>query len=404
MCGIAGYQGRFGATLIERMNTVQAHRGPDGAGSAAWRTDETVTALGHRRLAIIDLSPAGAQPMGLECPCCGSAGLDDLALTFNGEIYNYRELRQELESRGHRFSTETDSEVLLHLYGESGTALLERLNGMFAFAIRDGRPAGRPAGIEPGDVLIARDQFGVKPLYYAETGAGTVFASELKAVLQADEVERALDPMAVQLHLAYLWCPAPRTILRSVRKLEPGAAMVLRQGRVERHWFWYDLPYDGHYDTRPAAAIEEELRERLATAVRRQLVADVPVGAFLSGGVDSTAIVAMMRRAGATPQCFGIGFGSHYRGEENPDDLPYARIAARRLGVPLTEIVIGPEVVGQLERMLYFLDEPQADLAPVNAMLFGARAREAGIPVLLSGCGGDDILAGYRRHGAVRTG
>ncbi len=401
MCGICGYQGAFDPGLIHRMTTILQHRGPDGEGIAEWTTP-TPTGFGHRRLAIIDLSPSGHQPMAVDCEACGAVGLDDLALTYNGELYNYQELRHDLEAKGHRFRSKTDSEVLLHGYAEYGTDFLGRLNGIFAFAIRDGRTRGRPAGIERGDLFLARDQFGIKPLYHAVTSAGVVFASEVKAVLQAVEVDRAIDPVGVQMHLAYLWSPAPRTLLKGVEKLEPGYAMIVRGGRVARRWAYYDIPMDGRRDGRPEEAIAEELRARFQEAVRRQLVSDVPVGAFLSGGVDSTAVVAAMRAAGATPHCFAIGFGAGYDGGENPDDLPYARQAARQLGVPLTEIVIGAEVIRDLPRMLYYLDEPQADIAPINALLIAERAREAGIPVLLSGAGGDDLFAGYRRHRALR--
>lgn len=402
MCGIAGYQGTFDPSLLGRMTSVIAHRGPDGDGAVVLGQGRDTTGLGHRRLAIIDLSPQGRQPMTVACPRCGASRLEELALTYNGELYNYQALRSELETRGHRFHSQTDSEVLLHLYAEYGPAMVERLDGIFAFAIRDGRREGRPAGVEPGDLFIARDQLGVKPLYYAQTAAGFLFGSELKAILQAREVDRTLDLEALHYHLAYLWCPAPATMLKAVRKLEPGFAMVVRGGRIERHWSYYDLPYDGHRDPRREAQLAEELREKVASAVRRQLVADVPVGAFLSGGIDSTSVVAMMRQAGHDPVCFGVGFGSSYQGQENPDDLPYARIAARKLGVKLIELVVEPGMMKSLDRMIYHLDEPQADLAPINALLVSERARQEGIPVLLSGAGGDDFQTGYRRHWAIR--
>src|SRR5687767_5944492 len=184
MCGIAGFQGDFDPELLDAMRDAVAHRGPDGAGSAcfveAWGVR---TGLAHRRLSIIDLSAAGAQPLTVHCPCCGAQGLDDLALTYNGEIYNFAELRSELRARGHVFHSGTDSEVLLHLYAEEGPAMLGRLNGIFAFALRDGRARGRPAGVEPGDLLVVRDPIGVKPLYYASLGPGFLFASEIKSLL-----------------------------------------------------------------------------------------------------------------------------------------------------------------------------------------------------------------------------
>lgn len=405
MCGIAGYQGHFAEGLLERMSCSLAHRGPDGAGTlilegGGGRAD---TGFGHRRLSIIDLSANGAQPMSARCPRCGSTGPQGLVLTYNGEIYNFPELRAELKARGHAFHSGTDSEVLLHLYAEHGPEMVSRLNGIFAFALRDGRPAGRPDGVEQGDVLVARDPLGVKPLYLAETERGVLFASEIKALLQSAEVSRALDHEALFQTVAYLWTPAPRTALAGVRKVPPGTALLLRDGAVAREWAYYRLPYGRPHLEGSESEIAAELRERLAAAVDRQMVSDVPVGAFLSGGLDSSAIVAMMRLSGSeVPRCYSIGFRGGTEMEGFAADLPYARRAARHLGAELCEIEIGPEAIGELERMLWLLDEPQADPAPINALLICERARADGIKVLLSGAGGDDIFSGYRRHHALR--
>jgi asparagine synthase (glutamine-hydrolysing) len=404
MCGITGFQGQFSADLLERMTRAVAHRGPDGEGCVVLDADSrSPTGLGHRRLAIIDLSDAGLQPMTVQ-PDAGGAMRRGLTLIFNGEIYNYRELHAELAAAGHQFSSATDSEVLLHLYERDGLGMLERLNGIFAFAIHDARPAGRPDGVERGALFVARDQLGVKPLYYAQLAQGFLFASEIKALLHERSLSREVDPVALHQMLAYLWTPAPLTMLRSVRKLEPGSALLVHDGRVRRHWSYYTLPYDGSVDDRSAPALASELSDRLATAVRRQLVADVPVGAFLSGGLDSSAIVAMMRRE--WPQqpitCFSIGFADAADVEGNPADLPYARKVARHLGVDLQEITIEPAAIGRLEEMIALLDEPQADPAPINALIIAERARSMGIPVLLSGAGGDDLFSGYRRHWALR--
>ena len=405
MCGISGFQGTFSRDLLDSMSRAIAHRGPDGDGSAILRTPfpGVSNGLAHRRLAIIDVSEHGRQPIGVACARCGAASLDDLALTYNGELYNYRELRAELESRGHIFHSHTDSEVLLHLYGEQGTGMLERLNGIFAFAIHDGRARAHTDG-QAGDLFLARDPLGVKPLYVSETPSGVLFASEIKAVLQCRELSRSLDLEALHYHLAYLWTPAPRTLLEGVRKLEPGCALVVRAGAVARRWRWYDLPYDGDRLTDEPDAIAAALEQQVASAVERQLVSDVPVGAFLSGGLDSSAVVAMMRRAGAqTPrQCYTIGFAGESSVEGTPSDVPYARRVAAALGVSLRTIEIGPEIIGHLDEMLYHLDEPQADPAPINALLIARQARADGIPVLLSGAGGDDIFSGYRRHYALR--
>ena len=413
MCGIAGFQGRFSPDLLTRMGLAIAHRGPDGCGqwtspAEGWTVDADGvglrTGFAHRRLAIIDLSSAGAQPMTVGCAACGSHDLDALALVFNGEIYNFRELRGELESAGHEFRSATDSEVLLHLYAVHGLSMVERLDGIFAFAIRDGRERGRPANVERGGVFVARDQLGVKPLYVAETPRGVVFASELKALLCEPTVSRDIDYEALHQTLAYLWTPAPRTILRGVRKLEPGTALLVHGGRVRRAWSYYAQPYDGGCTAKPNATVEAELAQHLETAVQRQLVADVPVGAFLSGGLDSSAIVAMMRRALPDREitCFTIGFPDGGDPDDNPADLPYARRVARHLGVTLEEVEVDPTAILRLEEMVRLLDEPQADPAPINALLISERARAMGIPVLLSGAGGDDLFGGYRRHWALQ--
>jgi asparagine synthase (glutamine-hydrolysing) len=403
MCGIVGVQGDFSADLLKRMTDSVAHRGPDGEG-ALWIDipNEARTGLGHRRLAIIDLSAAGCQPMVLR-PRDAEEGAA-LTLVFNGEIYNYRELRAELAAVGHRFATQTDSEVLLHLYERDGLDMLKRLNGIFAFAIHDARAHGRPSGVDRGALFLARDQAGVKPLYYCTTPQGFLFASEIKALLCHPAVAREIDPLALHQMLAYLWTPAPRTMLRAVRKLEPGCAMLAHRGAVVRHWRYYRLPYDGSRDSRPRPAIAAELSARLQHAVRRQLVADVPVGAFLSGGLDSSAVVAMMRRAQPEQriQCFCIGFGADADDEGNAADLPYARRVAKHLNVDLEEIRIDATAIGRLEEMVALLDEPQADPAPINALFIAERARAMGIPVLLSGAGGDDIFSGYRRHRALQ--
>lgn len=406
MCGIAGFQGRWDPALAQRMMDRLAHRGPDGQGthSAAEAASGVATALAHRRLAIIDVSSDGAQPMSVRCPECCSDGLDDLALVFNGEIYNFPELRSELERAGHRFHSHSDSEVLLHLYAVHGPAMLDRLNGIFAFAIRDGRARGRPAGVEPGDLFIARDPLGVKPLYYTALDRGTLFASELKALLVCADVPRRLDPIAVHEYLAYLWVPGDRTMLAGVRRLEPGCALVVRAGRIARQWRYYELPYDGTREARPRAELVDEVREAVAAAVRRQLLSDVPVGAFLSGGLDSSSVVAMMGRAapGERHQCYTISLPDGTDGFA--DDEPYARRVAAHLGVPLESVVVESSVIERLAEMIYLLDEPQADPAPLNALLIAERARSQGLKVLLSGAGGDDIFSGYRRHVAVRYG
>lgn len=385
MCGIAGYSGDFDAALLERMNAAIAHRGPDDAGVACF--PEHRVGLAHRRLSIIDLSTRGHQPM---TDVSGT-----VSIVYNGEIYNYRELRKQLIADGYRFRSDSDTEVLLNLYLRDGDKMMSRLNGIFAFAIHDSRD---------GSLLLVRDGVGVKPVYFAQTPKGVLFASELKALLQDPSIDRSLDPEAVRHHLLYLWSPSPLTMLRSVRKLEPGHALRIRDGRVERHWRFYDLPFDQEFVDWPTEDAIVQVRKYLTQAVERQLVSDVPVGAFLSGGLDSSSVVALAQRAMGNErlQCFTIGFQDPRAISEGmADDLPHARHVAQQLDVDLHVVYVGPEMVDELRNMVFHLDEPQADPAPINALFISRLAREHGIKVLLSGAGGDDIFTGYRRHYAL---
>lgn len=391
------------------MNASIAHRGPDHADALILTPPGgPPVGLAHRRLSIIDLSVAGQQPMSTDCAGCGTSPQTPpharLWLVYNGEIYNYRDLRADLERKGHQFRSSTDSEVLLHLYAEEGPAMLERLNGIFAFALYDGRETGQRDGTQPGDVFLARDHLGVKPLYYAVTASGFLFASELKGLMRSSEVSRELDPVALHHYLTYLWAPAPRTPIKGAKKAEPGEALLVRDGRIARQWSHYNLPYGRPRMSGTSEDVATQLRVQLGEAVQRQMVADVPVGAFLSGGLDSSAVVAMMvqARPDYVPKCYSIGFDGETETEGNPADLPYAKRVADHLGVDLHPIEIRPDIIEHLERMLFYLDEPQADPAPINALLIAEQARRDGIKVLLSGAGGDDIFSGYRRHFALK--
>lgn len=384
MCGIAGFQGPYGRDLLSRFNARQQHRGPDD--QDIWYDPDDRIGLAHRRLSIIDLSPEAAQPM--------SDVSGDIQLTCNGEIYNFRELRQFLKGKGYRFKSDGDCEVLIHLYDLEGPDMLNRLNGMYALAIWDRRKKS---------LFLAVDHARIKPLYYAETPGGFVFASEIKALLEVPDLDRTINPHAIHYHLAYLWCPAEDTMLKAVRKCEPGQALLVKDGRIQRIWT-HEPP---HYQA-PIAKMSESdataaLTGELEAAVARQMVSDVPVGAFLSGGLDSSLVVALMAKhtEAAILPCYTIKseVGAH-RGWA--DDLPYARKAARHLGVKLTEIEITPPSSDDVTSMIYMLDEPQSDLAPINAMLISAQARQDGVKVLLSGAGGDDVFSGYRRHIALR--
>ena len=383
MCGIVGHFGCFAPEFLAQANRLQSHRGPDADG--IWFDSEAGVGFAHRRLSILDLSPAGAQPMVSDD---GS-----VVLVFNGEIYNFRELRSELEAKGHRFRGHSDTEVLLHLYLAHGEAMLTRPNGIFAFALWDKRDQS---------LFVARDALGVKPFYYAETGAGFAFASEIKALLCLVPETRELDIPALHRYLSFLWCPGEGTPLRGMRKLLPGEAMVVRAGKIVRRWIWYQLPvFRGVTGDLSEADAVAGTAEGLRRAVKRQLVADVPVGAFLSGGLDSSAVVAFAREQAPDIRCFTIeSMGGQDEG--TADDLPYARRVAQHLGVPLDVVSIDAgRMAADIGSMVAQLDEPLADPAPLNVLYISRLARENGMKVLLSGAGGDDLFTGYRRHVAV---
>lgn len=383
MCGIVGFSGRFESQRIAVANRLQSHRGPDDSGVFVDAAAEI--ALGHVRLSILDLSPLGHQPMSSE---------DGVVIVFNGEIYNFQSLRAELESKGRRFRGHSDTEVLLQLYLERGAAMLPMLNGIFAFAIWDARRR---------ELFVARDALGVKPLYYTADSRGFAFASELKALLQLVPDKRDLDIPSIHRYLSFLWCPGEGTPLRDVRKLSPGAALRIVDGKIKQHWNWFELPsFRGvTADLNEHEAIQGTV-DHLRRAVHRQLVADVPVGAFLSGGLDSSSIVAFAREQNSNLNCFTIeASGGQDEGME--DDLPHARRVAAHLGVPLEVVRIDSGRMAQdLPAMIAQLDEPLADPAPLNVLYISRLARQQGIKVLLSGAGGDDLFTGYRRHIALQ--
>lgn len=384
MCGIVGYYGDFTPRLLSRMNDIQAHRGPDASG--VYYAEDAPVALGHRRLSIIDLSPAGAQPMRDAKNKC--------VITFNGEIYNYRELRQGLIRDGFSFNSSSDTEILLNLYLRDGERMLTLLNGIFAFAIFDTRDKS---------LFLARDGFGVKPLYYSTTPKGFLFASELKALLLEPTLDRQISHEALHYYLSYSWAPSPWTMLREVRKLEPGRSMTVKDGRITDSRTFYSIPVKtGEIRCNEAEAIQM-VHSALAVAVQRQMVADVPVGAFLSGGLDSSSICAFARKhvSDGKLRCFTIE-AQGFEEEGFVDDLKYARQMASYLGVTLEVIQAGAkEISDHMEKMVYHMDEPLADTASINTMMIAKLARDCGITVLLSGTGGDDIFAGYERHLAL---
>ena len=385
MCGIAG--GWFRHCDIDAMDAsiaMMRHRGPDGKGS--YFDSDAGVMLGHARLAIIDLSRGGHQPM------CDDQG--DTILTYNGEIYNYRELRAELQGGGTVFNGNSDTEVLLRILKKSGPDALPQLNGIFAFALYDK---------QRGEIVLARDAMGVKPLYFSEGPDGFAFASEIKALLPLIDGPQSLDLVSVSRYATFLWCPGEGTPLSGVRRLGPGEALLVRNGKIVRHWRWHDLPV--HRGARKDLGRNESIaliRSSLRRAVKRQLVSDVPLGCFLSGGLDSSAIVAFAKEYAPDISCFSIELSG---GEDAgfAEDLPYARRVAEHLDVPLEIVrVDASRMANDLADMIYQLDEPISDPAPLNVLYISRLAREQGVKVLLSGAGGDDLLTGYRRHFALR--
>ena len=404
MCGIAGIsfapghesdeiegalnKNNLRPTLMATRDAI-VHRGPDDSG--LYIDDSFGVGLVHTRLSILEVSRLGHQPM--------ISDNGQVVLVFNGEIYNFRELRAGLKEKGYSFCGHSDTEVLLKLYlAQSNSVdglseMLRSLNGIFAFALWDSRN---------GTLLLARDGLGVKPLYYAASAKQFVFASEIKALLPLFPSSCELDVMSLHRYLGFLWCPGDGTPIKSVRKLEPGQAMLVKQGRIERHWSWYRLP--GFNTTRLKLDESDSVLgtvSHLRQAVHRQMVADVPVGAFLSGGLDSSAVVAFAREINPEIRCFTIEMNGGNE-EGATDDLPYARRVAEHLDVPLDVVSIDAGQMAQdLERMVIQLDEPLADPASLNVLYISELARKHGIKVLLSGAGGDDLFTGYSRHYAL---
>jgi len=404
MCGICGIYHRDPAAGVSR-ETLRAmiarmrHRGPDDAGTFLRGDPATPPSedrlpisnqqsaisnppnagLGMARLSIIDVL-GGHQPMPNED---GSVWL-----VFNGEIYNFRALREELLAKGHRFRTRTDSEAIVHLYEELGERAVERLRGMFAFAIWDERADGR--------LFIARDRLGKKPLVYHDDGSRLAFASELQALLAAPGVPRALSPQALDLYLTYQYVPAPLTIYDGIRKLPPAHYLVAsREGtRLERYW---DLPTELAAD-RDARLPARDLREMLDAAVKMRLESDVPLGAFLSGGIDSSIVVGLMARHMREPvRTFSIGFG-----EPKYDELRYARIAAAAFKTQHREFVVEPKAIEILPLLVRHYGEPFADSSAIPTYYLSQKTREH-VTVALSGDGGDEGFGGYERYAALRV-
>lgn len=378
MCGIAGFISERKDVSIEARTELLGemcrsiyHRGPDEEGALV----SGRAALGMRRLSIIDLK-TGQQPIYSED--------QNLAIVFNGEIYNFRELKKDLESRGHRFSTHSDTETIIHAYEEFGKACVEKLRGMFAFAIWNFRDE---------ELFMARDRVGKKPLFFGFAKDGSfVFGSELKAVLAYGTVDKTVDPGALDAYITFGYVPEEFCIFRNVNKLAPGHHLTYSDGqmKIERYW---DFKYDPPSDIRSEADYIEILRDKIREAVKVRLVSDVPLGAFLSGGIDSSTIVAMMSALTDRPvKTFSIGFE-----DDSFDELKFARVAAKHFGTEHHEFVVTPDLVETIDELVWHFDEPFADSSAIPTFMVSKMAREF-VTVVLSGDGGDELFAGYSRY------
>jgi asparagine synthase (glutamine-hydrolysing) len=376
MCGICGIIGHTDESRIENMTKILAHRGPDDWG--VFISKKNQAALGHTRLKIIDLSDRGHQPMkDPECQIC---------LTFNGEIYNYKQLKNDLANKGYRFRSESDTEVILNAYKEWGKDSLKKLTGMFAFAIWEDKK---------NFLFAARDRLGIKPLYYFHSGNLFIFASEIKSILESGYVKKEIDYVALQTPSMYQI--SPLTGFKNIFKLLPGHFLTFQDGKLEIVPYWQISPSEEKRNESDAIA---ELDLLLNFSVKMQMISDVPVGALLSGGLDSSLIVALMQKYTKEKiSTFTIRYSDEdQKFEKMPDDSKYAKTVARLFNCRHHEFEIKPDITNLLPKMIWHLDEPLADPASVNTYLIAKSARDNGIVVLLNGMGGDEIFGGYRNQ------
>jgi asparagine synthase (glutamine-hydrolysing) len=386
MCGITGalaFTDDFAAdeATVRRMADTIRHRGPDDSGAVALSRDRV--ALGHRRLSIIDLSSAGRQPMSNED--------DAVWITYNGEVYNHAALRTELEARGHRYRSQTDTETIVHLYEEEGPACVERLQGMFAFALWDSRRRR---------LVLARDRLGVKPLYYSRLSDGFVFGSEAKAVLAHPAVPGDLDEEAFGDYLTFGFTPPPATLFRDIGKLAPGERMVVTPDGAVRSETWWDPMPSAAMTARTAAMdpdeMVDEVRRLLLESIGKRMMSDVPFGVFLSGGLDSSTNVALMAELSDAPV---RTYSTAPRGHHRYDELEYARIVARRFGTVHHEILVEEQAMRDfLPEMLFHQDEPLSDWTAIPQHFVTRLARETGTIVVQVGEGADELFHGYRGY------
>ena len=394
MCGIAGIISLEPERYIQSMLEGVAHRGRDDEG--VWISGVVdqlgrKVALGHRRLAIIDTSAAGHEPM--------LSADGRYVITFNGEIYNYRELREQLGSRGHTFRTDTDTEVLLAAFVEWKDECLSKLNGMFAFAVWDNQER---------TLTLARDHVGIKPLYYSHnpsannTPGSFAFASELKAILATGLTKPELDTESLHQFLTFLWAPDPNTLFKGVKTVPPGHFLKLKNDQITINQ-WWDVSFDAIEAGRDEEWWQQQVLETLDRVVKMEMVADVPLGAFLSGGLDSSGIVAMMQRHsnGRAIDTYTAGIEqSDLRYDIIPDDVRWARRVNEKLQTDYREIMLKPDVAELLPKLVYHMEEPPIDMA-IPSYLISQAARES-LTVMLSGMGGDEVFAGYPRQMAMK--
>tara|TARA_B100001123_G_scaffold374234_1_gene439370 strand:- start:504 stop:2381 length:1878 start_codon:yes stop_codon:yes gene_type:complete len=377
MCGIVGVLNKdpnqpVSSDLIRDMCSAIKHRGPDDEGVLVDRN----IGIGMRRLTVIDVE-GGKQPQQNED---GS-----IHIVYNGEIYNYPELRKACQDNGHLFATNSDTETIVHLFEDKGKDCVAPLNGMFAFAVFDTRSR---------TVTLARDRLGIKPLYYADTGKSLVFGSEIKSLLVYPEVSREIDPIGLDHYLTYKYVPEPRTIFKQIRKLPPGHLLTWQDNRIEIQSYW-GLSYTDQ-GGRSETDLAEELLQRLQKAVQMQMISDVPLGALLSGGIDSSAIVGMMSKISDQPvNTFSIGFE-----ERSYSELEHARTIAQSFNTEHRELVVRPDVQELFDRVVGHFDEPFADSSAIPTYLVSQLAREH-VTVALSGTGADELFAGYERYWAI---
>lgn len=377
MCGIAGFISKTNERVEERSSRLDAmcrvitYRGPDEQGTAVVGR----AAMGMRRLSIIDLA-TGQQPI--------YNGERTKLIVFNGEIYNYRELKKELESRGYKFKTNSDTETIIHAFEEFGEDCVLHLRGMFAFAIWD---------VEEQSLFVARDRVGKKPLFYTLTTEGEfVFGSEIKVLLEHGGVRREMDHGALDAYLSFGYVPEELCIFKGVKKLEPGHYLVFKNGKIQTEKYW-DFEFSGELLTDTEDAIADQLYSNLQGAVTARLISEVPLGAFLSGGVDSSAVVGFMSQVVDQPvKTFSIGFN-----EDSYDELKYARLAARHFNTDHHEFVVTPDLVDVVDDLVWHFDEPFADASALPTYMVSKLAREH-VTVVLSGDGGDELFGGYTRY------